>query len=173
MAGVFWRAHVDRNETVAYAYRIQSIPRTVVLNIHGEVVGDRIGFLDADDYLGFLDQVKEFTHTKVDGTVIEVPASRAASVEITRATAPDELVELLGDRDPEVRARAREQLLSRNSDEIKRLLEQALAHEYLGVRISAYEILRQTFGGQNPDYDPWAGQVALSTVVEGPPSDEP
>jgi thiol-disulfide isomerase/thioredoxin len=149
------KVDVDRDENVAYAYRIQSIPRTVVLNVYGEIVGDRIGFLGADEYLAFLQDVQEFTHTKLDGPVINVPASRAGSIEISGDTAEDALIELIGDPDPPVRKRAQEELLGRGPDQIKRLLDRALAHEYLGVRVAAFELLRHTLGGLEPEFDPW------------------
>ena len=150
------KVDVDRNERVAYAYRIESIPRTVVLNVFGDVVGDRIGFLDADQYLAFLKDVQEFTHTKFEGAAINVPASRAESLNISASTQGDALVELLGDRDPQVRKRAREELLTRDPMQMKEILRRAAAHEYLGIRLAAYEILSQQPEAGVPSFDPWS-----------------
>jgi len=48
------KVDVDSDVKVALAYGVQSIPRTVVLNIHGEMVGDRIGFMESEAYIDFL-----------------------------------------------------------------------------------------------------------------------
>jgi thiol-disulfide isomerase/thioredoxin len=149
------KVDVDQNENVAYAYRIQSIPRTVILNVFGQVVGDRIGFLGADEYLAFLKDVQEFTHKEFEGDVVNVPESRAATIAITKDTAEDELIGLMGDPDPAIRKRAQDEALTRHPDEVKRILDRALTHEYLGVRIAAYEMIDRTLGDLDPEFDPW------------------
>src|SRR5690606_20691888 len=39
------RVDIDADERTALAYGIVSIPRTTILNIHGEIIGDKVGFL--------------------------------------------------------------------------------------------------------------------------------
>jgi thiol-disulfide isomerase/thioredoxin len=160
------KVDVDRNERVAYAYRIESIPRTVVLNVHGQVVGDRIGFLDADAYVAFLNDVREFTHTKREGDAISVPASRAESLAISESTGDDELIGWLGDPDPAVRKRARDELLRREPIEIERILNRAANHEYLGVRLAAFEILHGQSASADPGFDPWKRSPATPAPQE-------
>lgn len=49
---------VDENPEMAERYGVESIPMVVILNSDGEVIGENIGFMDADDFDTFLASVK-------------------------------------------------------------------------------------------------------------------
>ncbi|MEX2016574.1 MAG: thioredoxin family protein [Candidatus Hydrogenedentales bacterium] len=154
------KVDVDANEKVAFAYKIRSIPRTVVLNVYDEMVGDRVGFLSADEYLGFLQDVAEYTHRRVDGVVVTLPetvdGTGEALVAVNADTTSDRLYELLIDPNSDVRRAARGELIRRGDDAVNSFLQAALSHEYLGMRIAAGEILEATDSEKASKYDAWA-----------------
>ncbi len=150
---------IDKNGPVAFAYKVRSIPRTVVLNIFGEKVGVRVGYLGAGEYVEFLADVQEFTKQKIDGVIVEVPsadeAGDAGLVSINGNTEWETLVSLLTSAEPATRNAARQEFLLRDGIDVREFIEAAMRDDYLGVRIAAWEILRDLLG-HAPDYDPWA-----------------
>lgn len=147
---------VDADEKTAFAYGIGSIPRTIVLNIYGEIVGDRIGFMAGRSYTGFLNDVREYTHQKVDGIVIGVPAEVPETITIEPDAKIDEIMKVLASPSKGVREKAREVVLAMEPDQVKRWMRQGLASPYLGERIAAKETLSKLDPSAWPDFDPWA-----------------
>jgi len=163
------KVDVDIDEKTAFAYGIRSIPRTVVLNIHGEVVGDRVGFMERDGYLAFLKDVKEYTHRKVDGTVIKVPPEEMPEP-VTIAAESDiaEVMKYLANPMPKVREEAQQALLALDPTLVERWMRQALTSAYLGERIAAKETLAKIAPELYPDFDPWAAaEERAKRLTEG------
>lgn len=164
------KVDVDTDEKTAFAYGVRSIPRTVVLNIHGEMVGDRVGFMESSAYMAFLKDVAEYTHRKVDGTVIKVPMEIPGPEPVK--IAPDsELVEVmkyLADPAPAVREQAREILIALDAKLVEGWMRQALASKFLGERIAAKETLAKVAPEAYTDFDPWATEAERTkALVEG------
>ncbi len=59
---------VDKQADIAKAYKIKSLPRTIVINIYDEIVGDWLGYHEASDYFKLLRDIDEYTHTKTGTT---------------------------------------------------------------------------------------------------------
>lgn len=156
---------VDANEKVAFAYGVRSIPRTVVLNIHGEMVGDRVGFMESGEYLAFLKDVEEYTRRKVDGTVITVPEDVPRTIEFAADTPLVAVMELLADPKPAVREKAREALLKLDATLVKRWMRQELASPYLGERIAAKETLAALNPKDCAGFDPWATEAERAKAL--------
>jgi thioredoxin-like negative regulator of GroEL len=154
------KVNIDKNTKVAFAFRVQSIPRTVVLNIHGEKVGDQVGFMDADDFMEFLENVREFTHKKVDGIVIQVPGDTAPAVssktlDIAKDAELGRLLELMSAADPDVRVATRKALMERPASEQATVLRALIGHAYLGARIAGWETLLESARSAEVHFDPW------------------
>jgi thiol-disulfide isomerase/thioredoxin len=147
---------VDADEKTAFAYGIRSIPRTVILNVYGEIVGDRIGFMESSAYIDFLNDAREYTHRKMDGVVIGVPAEAPEAMPITPDAKLEEVMSLLANPDKAVRDKAREVLLTLDVHLVKSWMRQALASPYLGERIAARETLAKLDPSAWPEFDPWA-----------------
>ncbi len=164
---------VVREEKIAFAYRIQSIPRTIVLNIFQENIGDRIGFLDSEEFIEFLDSTKVYWLKKVSGLVASVPTTSVVApaqprVYVTANTELSSVIDLLAGTEPEVRDEAVQELLKRNTPETRQGLIEALGNDYLGTRIGAWKAVRSMQTDLNLQFDPWAPrserEVALQQI---------
>lgn len=150
------KVDVDAAEKVAFAYGVQSIPRTVVLNIHREMVGDRVGFLERDDFLALLKDVQELIHKKVDGTVITVADASPRQVAIAPDTEFSEVMALLANPDPAVREKALSLLQQLDRTLAVSWMRRGLASTYLGDRIAAKAALAAMDDTTYVNFDPWA-----------------
>ena len=155
------KVDVVREEKLAFAYRIQSIPRTIVLNIFQESIGDRIGFLDSEEFIEFLDSTKAYALKKVDGLVASVPTTSVVApaqplVVVTAKTELSSLTDLLAGSDQAARDEAVRELVNRNTPETRRGLIEALEDDYLGTRIAAWKAVRIMHTDLDPQFDPWA-----------------
>lgn len=147
---------IDADEKTAFAYGVQSIPRTVVLNIHGEVVGDRVGFMESEAYIAFLKDAGEYIHRKVDGTVITVPQDAPEKVAFALDAELADVMKLLAAPEPAVREKARKAVLRLDPAVVERWMRQGLASDYLGERIAAKETLAALDPKAAEGFDPWA-----------------
>lgn len=157
------KVDTDRDQKTAFAYGISSIPRTVVLNIHGEMVGDIVGFMDSERFLVFVSDVQEYTHRKTGGIVVSVPEAGGPgagppTLEIAADTELSKLLEYASDKQPDVRDQARQAILAQDNIEVRKTLAQALANDYLGTRIGAWETLRMLDAAPEDFYNPWAAK---------------
>ncbi len=157
---------VDAAMNVAAAYQVNSIPRFVVVSPDGKVVGDQIGFVRQDYFMNVLDMIAEDIADGIDGTPIPSvssslnvnptaePAGPTAEERVAKAEDTQDWLALLGDVDPSVRETAGAELAKRGSTGAWILVE-ALASDYLGTRIGAYEAVSKN---QLSDlsFDPWA-----------------
>lgn len=155
------KVDVDRNLDLAVAYHVRSLPRQIVVNVHGQVVGDQTGFLPVDAFLDFLRGVGGDLRRKTNGETI--PVVRAADRKETHgpsiiemdfeSTETARLIELVGDPDPAVRERVGSALVHRT--DAAAVLVRALGDDYLGTRIAAFSLLKQ-MGAPDLSFDPWA-----------------
>lgn len=162
---------IDQNQNLAFDYRIGSIPQSTVLNIHGDIIANKTGFIAADGFLRFLSSAKlladkpieEIDPAQLIGNVSAQPPKPTVKVELLNSKA---LLKLLADKDPENRQAARKEILSRNTPELRDALKKNLQATYLGTRIAALETLSE-LSKKNPsqdkefdailnEYDPWA-----------------
>jgi len=150
---------VDKQPNVALAYNVQSMPRTIVLNVHGEIVGDVTGYQPLGPFLEFLSGLKDDLDRKTGGSARpEVHDSETAiepekpPIDVGRLPAT-ELVALLADRDPSVRGEAVRAIGEKPDKD--RILTRALGSEWLCARITALDALRKA-GAPDLPFDPWA-----------------
>lgn len=158
---------VDSAMNVAAAYQVNSIPRFVVVSAKQEIIGDQIGFVREDYFLSVLDMIAEDVADEIGGTPIpdvrpgpaatqgaEAPAGPTAEERVAGAEDTQDWLTLLGDVDPAVRKVAGTELANHGGTGAWILVE-ALASDYLGTRIGAYETLIAHKLGDLP-FDPWA-----------------
>jgi thioredoxin 1 len=159
------RVDTDEDKKTAFAYKIKSLPRTLFLNVHGEIVGDHLGFLEPEVFLPLMQEVKEHALERVEGAAnapeieaeqkaaaVESKLGSGASAEI--AQNPQEVFALLGDRSPRIRLRMATMLMQNPVLGVP-MLFQALESDYLGTRIAAFETL-QKLGYKDLNFNPWA-----------------
>lgn len=151
------KVDVDKQPNVALAYNVQSMPRTVAINIHGEVVGDQTGYMPLGTFLEFIAGMKNDLARETGGTRMPEVKAATETVEIekpaiTAETPEDQIVALLGDQNPEVRGEVL-RVVNEKPDKL-RILVAGLASNYLGVRIAALEALRKV-GAADLKFDPW------------------
>lgn len=155
------KVDVDRNLGIAMAYHVRSLPRQIVVNVHGQIVGDQTGFLPVDAFLEFLRGIGGDLRRKTDGEMVPdvTPANQKnarepSTIDIDfESTETARLVDLVGDPDPAVRERVGSALTHRT--DAAALLVRALGDDYLGTRIAALSLL-QKMGAPNLSFDPWA-----------------
>ena len=61
--------------------------------------------------------------------------------------------------DPAVRERVKKHVLELGPSLTFRILSRAREHQYLGVRIAAYELQEKSMGEPGPKFDPWAAKA--------------
>lgn len=154
------KVDVDKQPNVALAYNVQSMPRTVAINSHGEIVGDQTGYMPLGTFLEFIAGMKNDLARETGGTRMPDVKAAAVPVEaekplITTDTPEDQIVALLGDKDPAVRDEAL-RVVNEKSDKL-RILVAGLDSNYLGVRITALEALRKA-GAADLKFDPWGAK---------------
>jgi thioredoxin-related protein len=151
------KVDVDQAMHVAAAYQVNSIPRFVVVSETGKVIGDQIGFVDKKYFLNIMNMIAE------DGDAGGQPMPEvtggpepevAPEDRVARAEGVGDWLALLGDADPKVREAAGEKLAAQGGAGAAILVE-ALASDYLGTRIGAYEALTKHELAKL-EFDPWA-----------------
>lgn len=167
------KVDIDADEKTAMAYGVHSIPRNIVLNVHGEMIGDRLGFMESEEFIAYLKDTGENTHKKIEGTVIDVPQGSAPEkAPITADAKQEEVMALLADPDPEVRKATRETVLTLDAALVKSWMHQGLASAYLGERIAAKETLMALDPEAAATFDPWASEADRATALAGMIKDE-
>lgn len=158
---------VDKQAPIARAYGLRSLPRILVVNTHQEIVGDWLGYRDADKVLRLLQDLKPALRTPMGTTPIPkgipstIPQTRTKALAGSTATTP--LLQL-GHPDPAIREQAAAAFLTQDLDILPKLVSW-LEHEYLGVRIAAWKILRQLHTGADLSFDPWAPQAERAVAL--------
>ena len=154
------KVDVDKQRNVALAYKISSLPRIIIVNIHNEIVGDWLGFRDAPAFSKSLKEVWEYTLTQTGTTPAprvpagpSAPAQRREVVKINPGDT-DAVINLLGHKSPAVRATAIDALVKGGAKSMPTVVP-ALESRYLGTRIAAWKVVRKLKGSQF-EFDPWA-----------------
>jgi thiol-disulfide isomerase/thioredoxin len=163
---------VDKNHDVAMAYGVVSMPRVVVINTRSEIIGDWLGYHNAGEFLRLLADIQSYVNeaagTKKVPQVSRPPESPSAGGGSPPATTmpgdPARIVELLGNREPAIRQNAAGALLKDGPAALPAALT-ALDHEYLGVRITAWKIVR-TLKKTDLAFDPWAPRAERAEQVK-------
>ena len=154
------KVDVDKQRNVALAYKIRSLPRIIIVNIHNEIVGDWLGFREAPAFSKSLEEVWEYTLTET-GTMpapaVKVNPSAPGQPWQGVKTNPgdgDSLITLLGHKDPAFRAGAINVLVKGGARSVP-VVVGALESKYLGTRIAAWKVVRK-LKGPKLVFDPWA-----------------
>ncbi|MCC6697907.1 MAG: thioredoxin family protein [Candidatus Hydrogenedentes bacterium] len=186
------RVDVEKDPRVALAYDAGTLPRTIFLNTHGQIMVDRSGYLPLEVFQDALADARAGARTKLNANVapvvkpIETPAQvveRALQEAVVQGK--DGLLELLSHPDPAVRAEAEKRIASDSASAIPALVR-GLSDTYLGTRIASLRMLA-TLGVTPVPFDPWASretrlaaaaewerwlaaQPAKAAEAEGPPA---
>ena len=59
------KVDVDKERSVAFAYGVNSLPRTIVINLHQEIVGDWLGYQEAKEFTEMLEDVDEYLEKEI------------------------------------------------------------------------------------------------------------
>lgn len=156
------KVDVDHDARTAAAFEIGSLPRTVVIAPDGRIAGDRLGYMPADDFLGFLADSRKAASgqealAKVPGLESVQDVDNARTVAVTQAVAQafsPGFLGYLGHAEPAVRAAARRRVKEGGATFTPHLVA-ALGHEELGVRIEAWQCLKEISRPKSA-FDPWA-----------------
>jgi thiol-disulfide isomerase/thioredoxin len=163
------KVDTDTDVDTALAYQVRSLPRTIILNTHREIVSDLVGYVPPESFKAMLEDVESRLRTKTGrptAPTIEPrrrPVAPAQTVGDAGSAGTSDLVSLLGDRDPRVREAAAKAIADRG--DAVQLLIGALSQDYLGARIAAYHLLRQR-APNGPAYDPWASRETRRSQAE-------
>ena len=160
---VLIRVDIDKEQEAAFAWKVNSIPRVIMLNVHGQVIGDQIGYVPPE---GFTPLVRDALH-HVDELMAEAQTAPGAPVSEERLKA---IEQGLKDADEStltfavakiVSLPSREErqqglaMLARLPDRARPVLLRLLGDPCLAVRVGAIEGLK-SLGMTVPEYDPWA-----------------
>ena len=151
---------VDKQENIAKAYKIKSLPRTIIINTYSEIVGDWLGYHEASVYYKLLRDVDEYTHTQTGTTKMpEIQeaansSDKAANIPDINPNNTDDLIGLLGYKNAGINRRVVELLVKTGPQILPRVVP-ALESKYLGTRIAAWKVVHELTGNKYK-YDPWA-----------------
>jgi hypothetical protein len=130
-----------------------------VVNTQNEIIGDWLGYHDARAFLQLLADIQPYLNTTVGtkkapqvGRPVEGPGGEEQTPQTT-TQGPAQLTDLLGHKEPEIRQNAIDNLLKGGPAVLPAMLD-ALEHEYLGVRIAAWKIIR-ALNKTDLLFDPW------------------
>ena len=150
---------VDKQENIAKAYKIRSLPRTIVINTYNEIVGDWLGYYEADVYYKLLRDVDEYTHIQTG--ITRVPSIEATTGDSNGTNIPEidpnntiGLIGLLGHRNAGISRRVTDILIQIGPKVLPDVVP-ALESKYLGTRIAAWKVIRELTGSQFK-FDPWS-----------------
>ncbi|MBN2590502.1 MAG: thioredoxin family protein [Sedimentisphaerales bacterium] len=161
---------VDKQSNIAKAYKIKSLPRTIVINVYDEIVGDWLGFHEATVFSKLLRDIDEYTHTQT-GTTSMPELQEAADTSLNSINIPEmdpnntnDLIGLLGHKNSGVNRRVVE-LLVESGPKILPIVVPALEGKYLGTRIAAWKVVRE-LTGKKYKYDPWSSRAERIQAAE-------
>jgi len=158
---------IDANQKMAHDFAIEAVPTLMLLTADGKIIARQTGFLDTAGLLLWLQEGR----SRAAAGQWEGTAPGAKFGEFIRKAAADnldtndlqQLVDLLGDPDPANRGSVGKILLAQREQVVPPLIE-AVKHPYLGVRVSASELLQRLAPDCAP-IDPWQSPVELSNTV--------
>jgi thioredoxin-like negative regulator of GroEL len=163
------KVNTEKYPRIALAFGVRSLPRTLVVNTHDEIVGDWLGYHDLEAFTALLRDVQPY-HAELMGTAkipSDVPGTatriRPASVKKNLPPKSDAFIEQIGHKDPAIRQQAIDQLVTQGRKDRSPIL-QLLGHTYLGVRIAAFKALRSVHPTKI-QYDPWVSLPERAAAI--------
>ncbi|MGA9451070.1 MAG: HEAT repeat domain-containing protein [Verrucomicrobiia bacterium] len=158
---------IDANPKMAGDFDIEAVPTLILLTGDGKIIARQTGFMEAADLIAWL----QAGRNRAAAGQWEGAAPGAQFDEFIKKAAADNLttndlqrlVGLLGDTDPANREQAGKILLAQREQAVPSLIE-AVGNRYLGVRISATELLQQLAPDITP-VDPWQSPAEMSNRV--------
>lgn len=161
---------VDKNPGVAMAYGVVSMPRIIIINTQGEIIGDWLGYRTADEFLQLLADIRPYVSSAAGtkkapqiGASIKGPADANQPRQVSPQS-PAQPIDPLGHKDPKIRQNAMSSLLKSGSAGVPAMLD-GLENDYLGVRIAAWKIIRTLCKTDLP-YDPWGPRSQRAEEVK-------
>lgn len=159
---------IDANAKMAGDFDVEAVPTLVLLTGDGKIIERQTGFLEAAELMAWL----QTGRNRAAAGQWEGTAPGAQLDEFIKKAAADNLktndlqrlVDLLGDPDPANREQASKILLAQREQSVPMLIA-AVDNPYLGVRISAAELLQQLAPALAP-IDPWQPPEELSNRVQ-------
>lgn len=161
---------VDKQVDIAKAYKIKSLPRTIVINVYDEIVGDWLGFREASDFAKLLRDIDEYTHTQTGTTKIPAiqkaadTSSEAINIPELNPNDTNDLIGLLGHKNAGINRRVVE-LLIESGPKILPDVVPALEGKYLGTRLAAWKVV-SGLTGKKYKYDPWSSRAERIQAAE-------
>ena len=132
------KINVDQQPRVAFAYQVSSLPRTIILNEHGRIAGDQIGYLPQPSFKAFLERARLLSEADTR------PAPSVSSEDgHAEGRPPPRVADTLSLSD----------------------LVAQLAHSNLGTRIAAIEQVQKK-ATNTPPFDPWADRATRRAALE-------
>ena len=158
---------IDANKKMAGDFGIEAVPTLVLLTPDGKIILRQTGFIEVAELLAWL----KTGRVRAAAGQWEGTAPGAQFDEFIKQAAADnlgpneiqKLVELLGDADPANRDQAGKILLAQRENAVPPLIE-TVGNPYLGVRISASELLQRLAPNAAP-LDPWQSPPETSNAV--------
>ncbi|HZI33718.1 MAG TPA: HEAT repeat domain-containing protein, partial [Candidatus Binatia bacterium] len=158
---------IDANQKMAQDFNVEAVPTLILLTADGKIIERHTGFMEATA----LSQWLLNGHSLAVAGQWEGTAPGAELNKFIKKAAADnlstndlaKLVELLGDPDPANREQAG-RLLMEQRESAMPLLIRSVGNSYLGIRISASELLRQLDPDIKP-IDPWRSPEEMSNTV--------
>ena len=164
------RVDTEKDPRVALAYYAEALPRTIFLNVYGEITVDRSGFLPLEMFQDVLAEARTGARVKLNANAapvvkpIETPKQTVErTLRDATAQGKDGLLELLAHPDPEVRAEVEALIASQGNAAIPALVR-GLTDSYLGARIASLRML-ETLGVAPAPFDPWAPREARAAAA--------
>ena len=158
---------IDQNKKMAGDFGIEVVPTLVLLTPDGKIVSRQVGSVEAADLLAWLKTGRaRATAGQWEGTAPGAELDefiRKAAAENIGTNEIQKLIELLGDADPANREQAEKILFAQRENAVLQLIE-AVGNSYLGVRISAGEVLQRLAPNIAP-VDPWRSPEETSNAV--------
>ena len=164
------KVDVDKQVDIAKAYKIKSLPRTIVINVYDEIVGDWLGYREAPAFAKLLRDIDEYTHARTGTTsmpdIQEETDTSAEAVNIPEINQENtnELIGLLGHTNSGVNRKVVE-LLVKTGPKVLPDVVPALEGKYLGTRIAAWKVVNE-ITGKKYKYDPWSSKIDRLLAAE-------
>ena len=163
---------VDKNRDVALAYGIRSLPRIIVVNTYGEIIGDWLGYRDTKEFLQLIADIRPYLSTAAGARKapqVVKPAPEGPSTQTDQQIqampdAPNRLMDLLGHKEAKIRLNVIDILVKGGFAILPAMLD-TLKNEYLGVRITAWKIVR-TLSPTKLEFDPWASRAERAEAIK-------
>jgi thioredoxin 1 len=158
---------IDAEQKMAKDFAIEAVPTLVLLTADGKIVLRQTGFMEVADLMAWLKDGRARAASGqwegiAPGTELNEFFKQAAAANLG-TNEIQKLIELLGDADPANRDQAGKILLGQRENAMAPLIE-AAGNPYLGIRISACELLHRLAPASTP-VDPWLSPTETSNAV--------